>query len=325
MTKEECSIICKEIDNMTNREYKELYNSISENINSKVVNMTEEESEALSLLKKYLNEGKENVGVLLEKFDTKTYTLVHSYSKDIKQISTETFRYLSQHNYLLSAQCTKVGCRWFYEFTKETQDGFSLYKLFTENDFPFLKDKKFYIVPRGKSTVYFSDSDKYDFTKIKDHATILSLNDLFYVYCNRRNGFMYKTYCTTYATVGWNNARRKFVSQNSDKDIEQKNGDIYPMEKYAKDFDLLTIDKKERYKINFSFNLVNDYIAPIGSSYMTEEDVTKEQNNIANNKNNFFVTFSIKQRGGSMFHIGTPYYAVNYIEFNDKKPFEEYV
>jgi len=282
--------------------------------------MTNEVKESLSLLKENLNKGKKNVGILREKFDETTYTIVHSYSEYVKQISKETFLYLIQNNYLNFRQQTKIGCHWFYEFTKDTERGFSLYSLYSLEDFSFLKNKKFYIVPRGKSNVYFVESDECNFTKNKKHATLLTLNEFFYVYCNRRNGFMYKTFCDNYTHIGFYGSNHIYTSQNSDKDVEQKNGEIKYCEKYVKNFDILTEDKKDRYKINFSFEQVDRDLAPLDNSY--HNYLIDKQNSILNDKNNFFVTFSIKTRSRDLFSTRHLYYNASYIRFTDKKPIE---
>jgi hypothetical protein len=305
--------------------------------------------EVLLELNKQLDLGHE-VGIFVCKYEGgRSYEIIINGKgqSPVCQISYDNYLFLTRNNYLLYGVMTKVGSHWYYEFNEETRNGFTLHKLYKYEDFLFLLNKKFYIVPRGMKKVYYHDeleqkdiqtpiiNDEgeeigyttkydYDFTKIKEHATVYDIEKLFINYMYRKNPLYMKTYCTSYADVGCYGGRREVLTQNCDYYVEQSNGEIIEVAHKYKDFDLLTIDGLERYKINDVFDHVDTSLGNLGSNYYSEEEHKKRQDSIKNDPRNFFVSFGISISGGSMFSLGTPYYRVDYLRKYNRKPFEEY-
>jgi len=312
--------------------------------------------EVLSILNSELNKGNE-VGIFVCKGDGgRSYDIIINGDgqNPIASIDQDNFYYLSRNNYLLYRATTKVGSHWYYGFTKETCNGFTLHKIYTYEDFPFLLGKQFYIVPRGMSKVYYHDEleqtdittpyynkdgkqsgytidQDYDFTKIKEHATVYTIEKLFSNYMYRCNPFYIKTYCTYHVDVGCYGGRREIEKQNCRYIVEQLNGEKVEVDGKYKEFDLVTIDGSIRYKLNTIFDYEEHSIGQLGGHY-TEKEVNdanerkeKRKQELVNNINNYFVTFSIGLYGGGMFSLPDSYYKVTYLSRkNSVKPFEEY-
>lgn len=291
----------------------------------------------LGTLNEKLDEGKD-VGVFVCRYEGGcTYDIVvdGDGQNPVCSIEHEDFLFLRRNNYLAYPQCTKVGCHWFYAFTKETRNGLTLHNFYTYDDFEELKNKQFYIVPRNKSRVFFVDpenrkyssennkftnSPEYELTKIKEHATTYTLENLFEIYCNPIYNLREKHYYFTTVDCGWSGGRREIeVQSGTDFDIEQKDGTVQYIEKYCYDFDLLSTED-ERFRINDIFYEEERWLANLGDS--KDEDIDKKVEEIKNNKNNFFVTTRVKSNS-SFWSMGTPSIECVYLHRDSsKKPFE---
>jgi len=249
-----------------------------------------------------------------------TYDLIidgHGQNPIISNINKEIFLELYQYGYLLYPQCTKCGEHWYYDFNKDTKNGFTLYQFYTLDDFPFLKDKKFYIVPYGKSKVYHMKKDQY--TKIKEHATIYILQTLFDAYMYSPNHFSTLYYYRHYETVGWNLVEREFVTiGNGYITIENKNKEIMYHDNYCRSFQLVTIDGLERYTMNYMFEQEERSIGNLND----QEKTKTIQDKLLHDSTKFRVTFNIAH-GGSIWNSYI-YEKATYLQRrDDKKPFEE--
>ena len=317
-----------------------------------------ENKEVLEVLNKELDKGNE-VGIFLDKHDTgRSYDIIingHG-QNPVCSINEENFKWLSRNNYLSYGAMTKVGSHWYYDFNEKTRNGLTLYNLFTKEEFPFLMDKQFYIVPRGMKRIYKIDfNDKItkkipilnkdgeeigyqlekdmDFTKIKEHATVYNINKLFDVYMIRNNHLYCKFYYTEHITgLGWHgNGSMEIEKQSCMYDVEQKDGKEVQVEGKYKDFDLITIDGKERYKINDIFTLEKDNLGYFASRHSwetpEEQDARRKEkeDKILNSSLNYFVTFSVGMERTGLFGSMDIYHKVEYLKRKaGVMPFEEY-
>jgi len=298
--------------------------------------------EVLVELNKQLDSGNE-VGIFKCKYEGgDCYDLIingNGQNPVIENIDSKIFLDLFREGYLLYPQCTKVGCHWYYDFNNNTRNGFNLSQIYNKEDFSFLVNKKFNIVPKGKSRVYYSLSGReiplekineyssvdnsYSFTKIKSHATEFDLDLLFDIYCNSKYPFStYYFYSYSVSGLGWHgNGSREIEKQCADYDVENSKGEIEYREDYCKEFDIVTIDGRERFNLNRIFYKETSSLGEMESRNIS--NLEERQNRYLNDKTKFKVTFSVGTSRSGIFSVGYPYYKVEYLQLRkDVKPIE---